>query len=311
MTIASRTVHRAYADLSRGQMHYRIAGSGPPLLMLHPNGFSSDLWSDVIPHLAREFTVVAPDRYAHGQSDPFAEDFPQYEEGLEASSEAGRIEPYLMETKVELLDHLGIAGADVLGQHTGSHLALELALTHPERTRRIVLVSLTDWLTEHEPTYTVPEVWAARGNPYADVDRLQVARETLAGLDAVGGPKSDGSHLVALWQRRLRQAGPLTTPAILDRINMMAMQCIHSWPMTSPQVMLYYHAGRRLPHLRVPALFLTAEHDVAGMWLEQQRALVPAHVETQLEVIAHAGAFMAMETPEAFARIVIAYLTRD
>lgn len=312
MSTATRAgVRRSYADLSGGQMHYRTAGDGPPLLLLHPNGFSSELFLEVIPLLAERYTVIAPDRFAHGQSDPLPPDFPEYREGLEAESRAGRIEPYLMRTKLELLDTLGIDRAFVVGQHTGSHVALELALAHPERVRRLVLVAVTDWLTPREPTYTVPREWRGREaeSPYLNIDRLQVARETLQWLEGSGDVSADGSHIVELWRTRAeQQAGPLTTPEIMQRITLMALECIDAWPKTSPQVMLYYHAGRRLANLRVPTLFLTGEHDKAGTFAPQQRALVPADVETDLAVVPGAGAFLALERPEELARCAAAFL---
>ena len=39
---------RAYLDLSRGQLHYRCAGSGTPVIMLHMSGSSSDEYEVVL-----------------------------------------------------------------------------------------------------------------------------------------------------------------------------------------------------------------------------------------------------------------------
>lgn len=46
-----------------------VAGSGPALLLLHGIGDSSDTWREVIPELAKDFTVIAPDLLGHGRSD--------------------------------------------------------------------------------------------------------------------------------------------------------------------------------------------------------------------------------------------------
>jgi magnesium chelatase accessory protein len=46
--------------------HVQIAGSGPPLLLLHGTGASTHSWAELIPHLARQFTVVAPDLPGQG-----------------------------------------------------------------------------------------------------------------------------------------------------------------------------------------------------------------------------------------------------
>lgn len=48
---------------------YRMAGSGPAILLIHGIGDSSATWADLIPELARNHTVIAPDLLGHGASD--------------------------------------------------------------------------------------------------------------------------------------------------------------------------------------------------------------------------------------------------
>src|SRR5438270_611327 len=47
---------------------YRLAGSGPPLVLIHGITSSSQTWETVGPRLAREYTVLAPDLLGHGYS---------------------------------------------------------------------------------------------------------------------------------------------------------------------------------------------------------------------------------------------------
>jgi pimeloyl-ACP methyl ester carboxylesterase len=47
---------------------YRLAGSGPPLVLIHGITSSSATWERVMPYLARHFTVIAPDLIGHGKS---------------------------------------------------------------------------------------------------------------------------------------------------------------------------------------------------------------------------------------------------
>jgi pimeloyl-ACP methyl ester carboxylesterase len=290
-------------------MHYRIAGDGPPVLLLHPNSFSSQLFERVIPLLSDRYMVIAPDRFGHGQSDPLPPDFPDYAEGMNDTSVGGRIEPYLAGTKIDLLDALGIDEVFVVGQHTGSHVAIELAIRHPERVRKLVLVSITDWLDDEDPYYVDPPEWVGRPTPYLHVSRLEVARATRHRLVDSRSIASDGSHLVALWQmREEQQAGPLTTPEIMQKIALMAVASIPSWPETSPQVMLYYRAGRRLPLVRVPTLIMAGANDKAGMFTRQQRALLPSDVPSASEIVDDAGAFFALELPTEFANRVASWL---
>src|ERR1700724_2642962 len=47
---------------------YRLAGSGPPIVLIHGITSSSTVWELVGPQLARNHTVIAPDLLGHGQS---------------------------------------------------------------------------------------------------------------------------------------------------------------------------------------------------------------------------------------------------
>ena len=60
---------RGYIDIPEGQIHYRTAGSGEPLLLLHRSPSSSEEFGDVIPILARDYWVVAMDTPGYGNSD--------------------------------------------------------------------------------------------------------------------------------------------------------------------------------------------------------------------------------------------------
>jgi magnesium chelatase accessory protein len=50
--------------------HVQEAGAGPPLLLIHGTGAATHSWRGLLPHLARDFRVIAPDLPGHGFSDP-------------------------------------------------------------------------------------------------------------------------------------------------------------------------------------------------------------------------------------------------
>lgn len=103
------------------QVHYRRAGSGPPVLLLHQSPTSSREYIPLIREIAaRGFTVFSPDTPGNGLSDPFPGDDWKPMEGF-------------ADGVVNLLDELGIGKAPVYGFHTGGVCALALGLRHPER----------------------------------------------------------------------------------------------------------------------------------------------------------------------------------
>ncbi|WP_446830053.1 alpha/beta fold hydrolase [Candidatus Foliamicus sp.] len=128
---------KAYAPSRFGQMHYRIAmpeaASQPPLLCLHQTPSNGSQWEPIQPALARDRVVVAPDTPGYGMSDPPPEP-------PEIGDYAGAM--------FDFMEHLAERGIvapgpfDVMGYHTGSITATEMAHQDRQRVRRCVLFGL-------------------------------------------------------------------------------------------------------------------------------------------------------------------------
>jgi pimeloyl-ACP methyl ester carboxylesterase len=114
-----RTIH----GYRRAFVH---AGKGPPLLLIHGIGDSCDTWSNVIPTLARDHTVIAPDLLGHGRSDK-----PRADYSVAAYANGMR----------DLLTVLDIEKATVVGHSLGGGVAMQFAYQYPERCERLVVVS--------------------------------------------------------------------------------------------------------------------------------------------------------------------------
>ena len=105
---------------------YHAAGSGPVVLLIHGITSSADAWEAVIPALAEEHTVIAPDLLGHGGS---AKPRGDYSLGAYASGVR------------DMLAALGHERATVVGHSMGGGIAMQLAYQFPERVERLVLVS--------------------------------------------------------------------------------------------------------------------------------------------------------------------------
>ena len=126
-------IKQAFVDLPQGQIHYRHAGDGPPLLLLHPTSFSSEAYLEIMPILAARFRVIAMDRFGHGGSDPPPE-------GVTVEDLATAV--------VDFLDALGVGLTSILGGYTGSYEAIEVAASHPQRVNKLVLMGAPNWSEE-------------------------------------------------------------------------------------------------------------------------------------------------------------------
>lgn len=115
-----------YVTIHGHRRAYRMAGAGPPLLLLHGIGDSSESWVPLIPSLARRYTVVAPDLLGHGHSAK-----PRADYSVAAFANGMR----------DLTEVLGISRCTVVGHSLGGGVAAQMTYQYPERVERLVLVS--------------------------------------------------------------------------------------------------------------------------------------------------------------------------
>ncbi len=107
-------------------MIYRVAGSGPPVVLIHGMLNSSSHWRSVALSLARDYTVVAPDLIGHGDS---AAPRGDYSLGAHAASIR------------DLLAAIGIDRATIVGHSLGGGVAMQFFYQFPQRVERLVLIS--------------------------------------------------------------------------------------------------------------------------------------------------------------------------
>jgi pimeloyl-ACP methyl ester carboxylesterase len=117
----------SYADVNGLSLYYEEHGSGEPLVLLHGGLGATELWGPVLPALAAARRVIAVDLQGHGRT-------------------ADVDRPFRAETMADdvaaLIEHLGLERTDVMGYSLGGTVALRTAIQHPQRVRRLVLVSI-------------------------------------------------------------------------------------------------------------------------------------------------------------------------
>ncbi len=118
-TLQFRTVH-GY------RRAFRIAGSGPAILLIHGIGDNSTTWNGVHAKLAQRFTVIAPDLLGHGQSDK-----PRADYSVAAYANGMR----------DLLSVLDIERVTIVGHSLGGGVAMQFAYQFPQLVDRLILVS--------------------------------------------------------------------------------------------------------------------------------------------------------------------------
>jgi len=154
-------LQRAFLTIGDRQLHYRTAGDGAPVVMLHPSPLSSAAVMPIGRALARHFRVYAFDTPGYGQSEPPA-------------ARPASLDDYLPGFAAAL-DGLGLGRVCLYGAATGAQFAVEFAKRYPERVALVVLDSA--------------------GHIGAQ-ECERVVRDYFPDV----APRGDGAHLATLWQ---------------------------------------------------------------------------------------------------------------
>lgn len=116
-----------YADVNGLRLYYEVHGSGTPLVLLHGGGSTIvSNYGRVLPAFAKNHRVIAIELQAHGHT-------LDIDRPLSFAQDADDVDA--------LLEQLHIAQADVMGFSNGGTTALQLAIRHPKRVRKLVAAS--------------------------------------------------------------------------------------------------------------------------------------------------------------------------
>ncbi|HQX57056.1 MAG TPA: alpha/beta hydrolase [Pyrinomonadaceae bacterium] len=149
-----------YAPVNGLKMYYEIRGEGEPLVLLHGAfmAISGD-WSVWINELAKTRKVIAVDMQGHGRTADIKRDITY--ENL-AGDVAG------------LMDYLKVPKADVMGYSLGGGVAMEFAILHPDKVRKVVIISAPlrrdGWVKEANDFWPNFNVEMMKGTP-AETER--------------------------------------------------------------------------------------------------------------------------------------------
>lgn len=266
---AEPRVRRGYFECRHGQLHVHNAippgggfEEGTALLCLHQSPMSGSTFLRLLPLMGRDRSVYAPDLPGYGQSDP-----PPARPGIgDYAAAIG-----------DFLDSMRFRQIDVLGYHTGSLVATELAIARPQQIRRVVLVGV--------PVLTEADREAFRRAPWPVPSA------------------EDGSHLMTEWRRTLEWRGPGVTLEMLARSF---AEKLHNGPNAhwGAAAVMQYAARERLPQITQPVLVLRPKDDLWEATL-RVRELLPRARMADLPAHGH-GLFEA--APEAVAEAMREFL---
>lgn len=123
---------RARFRTTGAEIHARVSGDGPALLLLHGYPQTHAMWHRLAPVLARDFTVVAADLRGYGDSS-------RPPGGARSANYAKRA---MAQDQVEVMAALGFDRFMVAGHDRGARVAHRMALDFPDRIERLAVLDI-------------------------------------------------------------------------------------------------------------------------------------------------------------------------
>jgi magnesium chelatase accessory protein len=267
------------------RVHVRIEGEGPALLMIHGFGASSAAFARLAPLLRRRMTLIMPDLPGFGYS--------------ERSPDADHSHQANAELLLDLLDHLEVGRAAVLGHSVGAAVALRIAATATERVAALILASgpsrdpaLPRWMEPILALAAPPLVESRRAqrwlNQAAMAPAGRVDEATIASYHREARVRGHAATLVAMLART--RFGPAPNLQVLR----------------SPILIMTGESDRYFPPTRartlaeeLPAAGVSIIEDAAHLALEEQ---AEAAAGAMLRFLDDAGVLLALRRDGAVPR---------
>lgn len=258
------------AGKTRSGLAFEVAGSGPPLLLLHAGLMDRRMWDPQWEALTERFTAIRYDARGFGESaDPTRTWWP-YRDAL------------------EVLDEMGYERAALAGVSFGGETALDVALERPDRVSALVLVSAapSDW----EPA---PEL----ARLFGDVHTAYETRGAAAANELEMRMWVDGPHRrPADVDREVRAAVAAVNGVLLERQE----------PLSAEPEVPERAATVRLGELRPPCLVVTGELDQPSL-LQGSWAIVAATAAEHADIPGTAH-LPNLERPRELLDVVLPFL---
>lgn len=259
--------------LSDGEhLHYNVQGSGPPLLLVSGLNGVGSFWDPHVAALSERFTVIRHDHRGTGRSSPSRIDYSVEQ---------------MADDVLQLMDHLGVERADLVGHSTGGAIGQTIALDTPERLNRLVLSA----------TWTVADAYFRR---------LFAVRSAI--LKAMGAETYVRSNALFMnppdW---LRDHAP--------EVERQEAQAIEGFP--DPEIMLSrigailrFDRRASLAQITAPTLVIGARDDLVtpDYFSEELGRLIPG---AKTVILPRGGHFFPVTEAEAFRHHVLDFLRQD
>jgi len=254
-------------DVPGGTISYQDAGRGRPIVLLHEGIADSRMWNREFPELARDHHAVRYDFRGFGGSTPATAEFSSVSD------------------LATLIDHLGLKRPLIVGPSMGGGVALDLALTHPEKVGALLLIA---------PGYSGMDYDHVPGGK-ATFERDETLSKAASDAWAAGKLDEATEHLRELWASALTGAAlDLFRTMVRDNAKEIFEEGSGRWQKREGGP-----AAGRLGEIHVPTKILVGDRDNPAM-PHLARYVAQGIAGAQVQLVPGADHLLNLSRPEAF-----------
>jgi pimeloyl-ACP methyl ester carboxylesterase len=267
-------------QLPQGTIRYREQGTGEPIVLVHGLLTNGELWREVIPRLAADFRVIAPDWPLGSHRVP-----------LQAGADLSPLG--VARLIADFMERLELDRVTLVGNDTGGAMCQLVAVHHPERLGRLVLTPC-DAYEEFPPKAFVPLMAAARvpGAIFAILQSLRVPAARRLPLAYGWVSKRADAQLTRSWIEPALQSAAIRRDAasFLSRAsNRYTLE-----------------AAERFSEFKKPVLLAWAPED-RFFKMDLAKRLEQAFPDVRMELIEDSYTFVPIDQPARTAELIGAF----
>ncbi len=259
-----------YIDINGAHIYYEIAGQGAAVTLLHAGIADRRMWDGQFAVLEQHYRVLRYDLRGYGLTEAEPMPFTHHDDLL------------------SLMDFLGIDRTALVGCSNGGRVAMDFALTYPDRATALVMVG------------------SAPGG-YEYPGELPAAWQELIQAHAAGDLERTSALETRLWAVGLGRSKDQVDKAIRDLVSEMNMISLKKEPAASMERPFTPPAIQRLRELRVPTLIVIGDEDSPST-LAAGKVMQAEIAGSRMVTMTDSAHLPNMEHPDEFNQLLLRFL---
>jgi 3-oxoadipate enol-lactonase len=264
-----------YAPVHNGELYYEVEGQGHPLVLIHAGVADHTMWDAQVPVFSQRFTVIRYDTRGYGKSRTQDTEFANRQDLL------------------DLLDHLHVPAAHIVGISRGGSIAVDFTLEHPGRVTALVAVAagFSGW-----------------DFPEGQEDKAEIAAyEQMDAADEAGDWQRLADLETAMWADGPGQPEGRCPAPVRERVRAWTLDSYTRVDGKTTPVPLDPPAAGRLGEIHVPTLIVVGDLDTKSTLLmgDALASGIPGARKVVYPGVAH---MVPLEVPDQFTELVMSFL---